>query len=160
MEIGDRTVSPRISIWCVFQFLYPMSHFDQSFWLRELAKTGLPAAGQKELLTSLTKAVGGREYLFPTEPSQYVRRIRQLLLAAFLPQQGPLLVAKPSEPGQELLTRCQCWELLHLEFSLLDGSRRPIEGVHEAITELIALLTSSEFPLSIPPRWLVGFFRI
>ena len=88
MEIGDRTVSPRISIWCVPQLLYPMSHFDQSFWLRELAKTGLPAAGQKELLTSLTKAVGGREYLFPTEPSQYVRRIRQLLSAAFLPQQG------------------------------------------------------------------------
>ena len=133
-------------------------NFDQSFWLRELAKTGLPAAGQKELLTSLTKAVGDREYIFPTEPSQYVRRIRQLLSAAFLPQQGPLFVAKPSEPGQELLSRCQCWELLHLEFSLLDGTHRPIEGVHEAITELIALLTSSEFPLSIPPRWLVELF--
>ena len=135
-----------------------MSNLDQSFWLRELAKTGLPAAGQKALLTSLTKAVGDREYIFPSEPNQYVRRIRQLLSAAFLPQQGPFLLTGPAEPGQRVLSRCQCWELLHLELSLLDGSHRPIEGVHEAITELIALLTSSEFPLSVPPRWLAELF--
>ena len=158
MEIGDRTVSTCTSIWCVFQFFHIMSHLDQDFWLRELAKTGLTTSGQKELLTSLTKAVADREHYFPPAPSQYLRRIRQLLLAAFLPQQGPLFVAKPSEPGQELLSRCQCWQLLHLEFTLLDGKHRPIEGVHETITELIGLLTSSEFPLSIPPRWLVELF--
>ena len=95
-----------------------MSNLDQSFWLRELAKTGLPAAGQKALLTSLTKAVGDREHLFPLEPNQYVRRIRQLLSAAFLPQQGPCVVAGPAEPGREVLSRSQCWESLHLELSL------------------------------------------
>ena len=135
-----------------------MSNLDHSFWLRELSKTGLPAEGQKALLTSLTKAVGNREHLFPLEPIQYVHRIRQLLSAAFLPQQGPFVVAGPVEPGREVLSRSQCWEAVHLELSLLDGSHRPIEGVHEALTELIALLTSSELPLSIPPRWLVELF--
>ena len=135
-----------------------MSNLDQSFWLRELAKTGLPASGQKAWLTSLTKAVGDREHLFPSDPNQYVRRVRQLLTAAFLPQHGPFLVAGPVERGREVLSRSQCWAAVHLEISLLDSTLRPIEGVHEAITELIALLTSSEFPLSIPPRWLVELF--
>ena len=135
-----------------------MSSCDHDFWLRELAKTGLSASGQKELLTSLTKAVADREHYFPSAPSPYLRRVRQLLMAAFLPHKGPLFVAKPSESEQELLSRCQCWQLLRLEFSLLDGKQRPIEGAHEAITELIGLLTSSEFPLSIPPRWLVELF--
>ena len=110
-----------------------MSSSDQDFWLRELARTGLSASGQKELLTSLTKAVADREKYFPPAPSPYLCRVRQLLMAAFLPQNEPLLVAMHPESEQELLSRSQCWQLVHLEFSLLDGKHRPVEGMHEAI---------------------------
>ena len=95
---------------------------------------------------------------FPLAQAPYLSRVRQLLMAAFLPQNGPLFVAMHPESEQELLSRSQCWQLLHLEFSLLDGKHRPVDGVHDAITEIIGLLTASEFPLTIPPRWLVELF--
>ena len=135
-----------------------MSNCDPDFWLRELVRTGLSASDQKELLTSLTKAVADREKYFPQAPSPYLCRVRQFLMAAFLPQKGPLSISMHPSSEPELLSRRQCWQLVHLELSLLDGKLRPVEGVHEAIVELIGLLTSSEFPLTIPPRWLADLF--
>ena len=126
--------------------------------MRELARRGLSASDQKELLTSLTKAVADREKYFPQAPTPYLRRARQFLMAAFLPQKGPLLIAMNPSSEPELLSRSQCWQLVHLELSLLDGKHRPVEGVHEVISELIMLLSSNEFPLTIPPRWLVELF--
>ena len=143
---------------CVFQSFFDMSYSDHDFWLRELARTGLSASGQKELVTSLTKAVADREKYFPQVPFPYLRRVRQFLMAAFLPQKGRLFVAMHPESEQELLSRSQCWQLAHLELSLLYVKHRPVEGAHEAITEIIALLTSSDFSLTIPPRRLVELF--
>ena len=74
-----------------------------------------------------------REKYFSQVPSPYLRRVRQFLMAAFLPQRGPLFVATHAESEQELLSRSQCWQLAHLEFPLLDGKHRPVEGMHEAI---------------------------
>ena len=129
-----------------------MSSNDPGYWLRELARTGLSVSGQHELLSSLARAVSDREKYFPSEASPYLSRIRQLLLATFLPQFGPLLVTVNPDAARESLSRSQCWELLHLEFSLLDAQRRPVARVHDVLTEVIGLLLSSEFPLHIPPR--------
>ena len=155
---GPSLSCPSLTSPCVFQSFFVMSSSDQDFWLRELARTGLSAFGQKELLTSFTKAVADREKYFPPAPLPYLCRARQILMAAFLPRKGPLFVAMHPESEQELLSRSQCWQLVHLEFSLLDVKHRSVEGVHEAITEIIELLTSSDFPLTIPPRWLVELF--
>ena len=114
-----------------------MSSSDQDFCSRELARTGLSVSGQHELLTSLAKAVADREKYFPLAPSPYLSRVRQLLLATFLPQFGPLCVSVNPEAAPETLTRSQCWELLHLEFSLLDAKQRPVCRVHDIITEVI-----------------------
>ena len=135
-----------------------MSSNDPDFWLRELARTGLSVSGQHELLSSLARAVSDREKFFPSEPSPYLSRVRQLLLATFLPQFGPLGVTVNPDAEQEVLSRSQCWRLLHLEFTLLDAQRRPVARVHDVITEVIGLLLASEFPLHIPPRWLVELF--
>ena len=135
-----------------------MSSSDPDVWLRELARTGLSASAQHDLLTALAKAVADREKFFPAEPSSYLSRVRQLLLTTFLPQSGPLIVSVHPDAVQETLSRSQCWQLLHLEFSLLDVSHRPVSRVHDIVTEVIGLLTASEFPLNIPPRWLVELF--
>ena len=135
-----------------------MSSNDPEFWLRELARSGLSVSDQQELLTSLARAVADREKFFPSEPSPYLSRVRQLLLATFLPQFGPFCVTVNPDAEQEVLSRSQCWRLLHLEFTLLDARRRPAARVHDVITEVIGLLLASEFPLHIPPRWLVELF--
>ena len=130
---GPSLSCPSLTSPCVFQLLFVVSSSDHEFWFRELVRTGLSASGQKELLTSLTKAVADREKYFLQAPSPYLCRVRQFLMAAFLPQRGPLFVATHAESEQELLSRSQCWQLVHLEFPLLDGKHRPVEGMHEAI---------------------------
>ena len=135
-----------------------MSSSDPDVWLRELARTGLSVSAQHDLLTSLAKAVADREKYFPSESSPYLCRVRQLLLTTFLPQSGPLIVSVRPDAAWETLSRSQCWQLLHLEFSLLDATRRPVARVHDIVTEVIGLLTASEFPVNIPPRWLVELF--
>ena len=140
------------------QHLFAMSSSDPDVWLRELARSGLSVSAQHDLLTSLAQAVADREKFFPSESSPYLCRVRQLLSAAFLPQSGPLIVSVNSDAVPETLSRSQCWQLLHLEFSLLDSKRRPVSRVHDIVTDVIGLLTSSEFPLHIPPRWLVELF--
>ena len=135
-----------------------MSSSDPDVWLSALSRTGLSVSAQHDLLTSLAKAVADREKYFPSEPSPYLHRVRQLLMTTFLPQSGPLIVSVHPDTAQETLSRSQCWQLLHLEFSLLDVAQRPVERVHDIVTEVIGLLTASEFPLNIPPRWLVELF--
>ena len=130
---GPSLSCPSLTSPCVFQLFFVMSSSDHEFWFRELARTGLSACGQKELVTSLTKAVADREKYFLQAPPPYLCRVRQFLMAAFLPQRGPLFVATHAESEQELLSRSQCWQLVHLEFPPLDGKHRPVEGVHEAI---------------------------
>ena len=107
-----------------------MSPRDLDSRLRELAKTGQSVSGQKDLPPSLTKAVFDRAQFFPFVPLPYLRRV------------------------------CQYWQLLHLDFIPLDGRRRLIVGVHEAHMELIGLLTYSDLPPSLPPRWLVDPFSV
>ena len=70
-----------------------MANRDPDFWLRELARNGLSSTDQKELLTILAKAAGDRAKYFPQAPTPYLNRVRQFLMAAFLPQKGPLLIA-------------------------------------------------------------------
>ena len=135
-----------------------MSSSDSDVWLCELARTGLSVSAQHDLLTSLAKAVADREKFFPADSSAYLCRVRQLLLTTFLPQSGPLIVSVNPESVRETLSRSQCWQLLHLEFSLLDATHRPVARVHDIVTEVIGLMTVSEFPLNIPPRWLVELF--
>ena len=135
-----------------------MSSSDPDVWFRELARTGLSVSAQHDLLTSLAKAVADREKFFPSDSSPYLSRVRQLLLSTFLPQSGPLIVSVHPDAARETLSRSQCWQLLHLEFSLLDAQRRPVARVHDVITDVIGLLLASEFPLHIPPRWLVELF--
>ena len=44
---------------------------------------------------------------------------------------------------------------MRLELSLLDGKCRPVAGVHEVISDVFLLIAKNDFPLTIPPRWLV-----
>ena len=129
-----------------------MSNRDPDFWLRELARNGLSSTDQKELLTILAKAVGDREKFPPQAPTPYLNRVRQFLMASFLPQKGPLLIAMDPMSEPEFLSRSQCWQLVHLELSLLDGKCRPVAGVREVISDVISLIAKNEFPLTIPPR--------
>ena len=107
-----------------------MSLRDLDSRLRELAKTGQSVSGKMDSPPYLTKAVFGRAHFFPFVPLPYLRRV------------------------------CQYWQLLHLDFIPLDGRRRLIVGVHEAHMELIGLLTYSDLPPSLPPRWLVDPFSV
>ena len=123
-----------------------MSNRDPDFWLRELARNGLTSTDQKELLACLSKAVGDREKYFPQAPTPYLCRVRQFLMAALFPQMGPLLIAMNPSSEPELLSRSQCWQLVHLELSLLDGKRRPVADVREVISDVILLITKNDFP--------------
>ena len=58
--------------------------------MRELARTGLSPADQKELLASLSNAVETRARYFPAAPLPYLDRVRQFWMAVFFPQKGPL----------------------------------------------------------------------
>ena len=100
-----------------------MSPGDLVSGLRELARMGLSVSDRTDLPPSLTTVVVDRARFFPSAPLPYLRRV------------------------------CQCWQLRHLDFIPLDDRHRLIVGVHEALTELFGLLTSSDPLLSIPPRW-------
>ena len=135
-----------------------MSNRGPDFWMRELARTGLSPADQKELLASLSNAVETRERYFPADSPTYVDRARRFLLHTFFPQLGPLLLLLDPMYPPERISRGQCWQIAHLELSLLDGSRRPVADLHNVISEVITMITRNEFPLTIPPRWLVELF--
>ena len=50
--------------------------------------------------------------------------------------------------------------MVHLELSLLDGPSRPVEELHIVISDVITIMTRNEFPLTVPPRWIIGLFGI
>ena len=128
--------------------------------MRELARTGLPPADQKELLASPSNAAETRARYFPSAPLPYLGRVRQFLMAAFFPQKGPLLLSVDRSSPPERLSRGQCWQIVRLELSLVDGTCRPADGLHTVISEVIGFMTRNEFPLTVPPRWLVELFSV
>ena len=132
-----------------------MSNRDPVFWMRELARTGLPPADQKEFSASLSNAAETRARYFPAEPLPNLDRVRQFLMAAFFPQKGPSLLSVDRSSPPERLSRSQCWQIAHLELSLLDGPSRPVDELHTVIADIITSLVRSELPLSIPSRWLM-----
>ena len=54
-----------------------MSNREPDFRTRELARTGLSPADQKELWASLSNAAETRARYFPAEPLPYLDRVRQ-----------------------------------------------------------------------------------
>ena len=130
-----------------------MSNRDSDFWMRELARMGLSPNAQKDFLASLSNAVDTRARYFPADPVVYVERVRSFIMHAFLPQMGPLLLSVDPSYPPERISRSQCWQIAHLELSLLDGPSRPVDELHTAISDIVTILTRNEFPLSIPPRW-------
>ena len=137
-----------------------MSNRDPDFWMRELARMGLSPADQKEFLASLSNAVETRARYFPADPAAYVDRVRSFIMHTFLPQMGPLLLSVDPMYPPERISRSQCWQIAHLELSLLDGPSRPVDELHTAISDIVTIMARSEFPLTVPPRWLVELFGI
>ena len=89
-----------------------MPNRDPDFWMRELARTGLSPAYQKELLASLSNAVATRARYFPSAPLPYLDLARQFLVAAFFPQKGPLLLSVDRSYPPERLSRSQRWQIV------------------------------------------------
>ena len=52
---GPSLSCPSLTSPCVFQSFFVMSSSDHDFWLRQLARTGLSASDQKELVASLRR---------------------------------------------------------------------------------------------------------
>ena len=137
-----------------------MSSREPDFWLRELARTGLPTADQQEVLASLSNAAETRARYFPSAPAPYLGRVRQFLATAFPPQKGPLFLSVDRSYLPERLSRSQCWQIVRLELSLLDRTCRPVDGRHIVISEVTEFITRNEFVLTVPPRWLVELFSV
>ena len=75
------------------------------FWVRELARAGLPASEQQELLQRLAWTIDCRTKYFPDSPLAYVGSMKELLLSAFLPQPGPIVIANAPGLPSEVLSR-------------------------------------------------------
>ena len=128
--------------------------------MRELARTFGSSDDQKAFLASLSNAVDMRARYFPMDPLEYVDRVRKFLTHAFLPQLGPLLLSLGPKYPPERISRSECWQMVHLELSLLDGTHRPVEELHIVISDVITVMTRNEFPLHVAPRWLIDLFSV
>ena len=137
-----------------------MSNREIDFWLRELSRAGLATAAQRELLASLSNTVECRARYFPSPPRPYLARVEQFLMSAFFPQQGSLLLAVDPSSTPERLTRCQAWQIVHLELSLPDGSSRPVNELHIVLSDVISMMARKEFPLTGHPRWLPELLEV
>ena len=91
-----------------------------------------------------------RARYFPNDPREYVDRARRFLMHTFFPQMGSLFLSVDPMRPPERISRSQCWQIVHLELSLLDGTCRPVDDLHTVIAEVIALMPRNEFPLTIP----------
>ena len=133
-------------------------HLD--IWLRELSRTGLSPSAQRDLLATLATAIDCRARYFPDAPRPYLARVKDLLMSAFLPQKGPLLLDAdpPTTPGR--ISRSRAWEIAFFELSLLDGSRRPARELHIVLIDVIHMIARNEFPSFLPPRWLSELFEV
>ena len=136
-----------------------MPNRDPDFWMRELARMGLSPGDQKEFLDSLSNAVDMRARYFPNDPREYVDRVRRFLMHTFFPQMGPLLLSVDPTHPPERISRNQCWQLAHLELSLLNETR-PTDDLHTVLSDVITIMTRNEFPLTVPPRYLVELFCV
>ena len=137
-----------------------MSNRELDFWPRELSRAGLSTAAQRKLLASLSNTVECRARYFPSPPRPYLARVEQFLMSAFFPQQGSLLLAVDPSSTPERLTRCQAWQIVHLELPLLDGSSRPVNELHIVLSDVISMMARNEFPLTVPPRYLIELFGV
>ena len=137
-----------------------MSFRNADFWLRELARSGLPPNAQKNFLASLSTAIDTRARYSPADPVIYVERVRNFIMHTFLLQMGPLLLSVDPAYPPEKISRSQCWNLVLLELSLLGGPTRPVDELHTVIADIAAILVRSELPLSIPSRWLIDLFGV
>ena len=129
-----------------------MANRDPDFWMRELARTFGSSDDQKAFLASLSNAVDMRARYFPMDPLEYVDRVRKFLMHTFFPQLGPLLLSLDQQHPPERISRSECWQMVHLELSLLDGAHRPLDEVHRVISDVISVMTRNEFPLHVAPR--------
>ena len=127
--------------------------------MRELARMGLSPGDQKEFLASLSNAVDMRARYFPNDPREYVDRARRFLMHTFFPQMGPLLLSVDPMHPPERIPRNQCWQIAHLELSLLNETR-PMDDLHMVLSDVITIMTRNEFPLTVPPRYLVELFGV
>ena len=137
-----------------------MSNRNADFWMRELARSGMSPNAQKNFLATLSSAIDNRARYFPADPVIYVERVRNFIMHTFLPQMGPLLLSVDPAYPPEKISRSQCWNLVLLELSLLDGPTRPVDELHTVIADIVTILVRSELPLSIPSRWLIELFGL
>ena len=134
------------------------AHLD--VWLRELPRAGLSRSAPQELPARLAATIDCRARYFPDEPMAYLARVKDLLLSALLPQKGPYLLVSDPPAASERISRCRAWELVYLELSMLDGSRRPLRDLHMVLVGVICIVARNESPLTIPPRWLASLFEV
>ena len=134
------------------------AHLD--FWPRELSRAGLSTPAQRELLATLATTIDCRARYSPTPPRPYLARVKQLLMSAFFPRKGPLLLSLGPSSPPERLPRCQAWQIAHLELSLFDGSSRPVAELHIVLSDVISMMARNEFPLTVPLRWLSELFEV
>ena len=128
--------------------------------LRELPRTGLPAPAQQELLRRLAWTIDRRTRYFPDPPLAYVERMKELLLLAFSPQKGPLSIASAPNEASGILPRSRVWGSAYLELSTLDADRRPLRDLQTMLAGIICMMARHDFPLAIPPRWLVELLEM
>ena len=123
-----------------------MTTRGQDFWLRELARAGLPNDDQRELLASLAHTVERRTRYFPSPPIPYLASVKQLLTSAFFPQKGPLLITADPLFPPERLSRSQAWQIVYWELSHLDGASRPVNELRIITSDVISIIARNEFP--------------
>ena len=129
-----------------------MTTRGQDFRLRELTRAGLSNDDQRELLASLAHTVERRPRYFPSPPIPYLDRVKQLLMSAFFPQKGPLLITTDPLFPPERLSRNQAWQIVYWELPHLDGASRPANELHMITSDVISMMARNEFPLTVPPR--------
>ena len=78
-----------------------MPNCEPDFRMRELARTGLSPADQKELLASLSNAEETRARYLPAGPPTYVDRERRFLMHTFSPPSFGGFDAPPGTPLSE-----------------------------------------------------------
>ena len=137
-----------------------MSNREPDFWLRELARAGLSTNVQGELLASLALTAERRARYFPSPPLPYLARVRQLLMSAFFPRKGPLLISVDPSCPPERLSRSHAWQIVYWELPHLDGASRPVNELHMITSDVISMMARNEFPLTVPPRWLSDLFEV
>ena len=100
-----------------------------------LRDAGLSQA-QKQLLVDQVRAkIYGNMQVFPSNPVLYVDRVKALLVKAFCPQSGPLVIPRGSAEGGSgaaspmIIESVEAWKLLHEEFAGFAGEGKPLSYI-------------------------------